>query len=321
MKSKKIRFQLLALQLVVLAGLLLTQGCATGECPVCWLNWPYGEPIDTPVVLPADGYDYSANSTDVIILPTEVQSSVSYEYTSAPYEAPVDQPGDVYVVKKGDTLSTIASMYGTTWKRLAEYNSLSNPNKLLVGQKINIPGSLNAVAAPVKRISSSTPAVSSKTVSVKSSSAPIKQGSSYVIQRGDNLSDIAKRAGLTVAEIKAANALTSNQIIAGKSLSIPKEGEVSITVLPEASSSSVKAAAPVLAPMAEMAPIEDIPDAAPVATSASAPVYEHVLYPGETLEDVARQYSSSKEEIMMLNDIADPTSIKPGTKLLVPMPE
>lgn len=305
MKSKKIRFQILALQLVVLAGFLLTQGCATGECPVCWLNWPYGQPVDEPLILPAD--DYAVDATDSILLPPDM-------YTSAPYESAVEQPGQVYVVKKGDTLSSIASMYGTTWKRLAEYNSLSNPNKLLVGQKISIPGSLDAApAAPVARPSSST-------ASVKSSGAPIKQGASYVIQKGDTLSGIAKRAGLTVAEIRAANALTSNQIIAGKSLSIPKKGEVSVTVLSDMASKpvTIKVEEPVLAPMAELAPIAE---AAPVATSASAPVYEHVLYPGETLEDVARQYGSSKEEIMTLNGISDPTSVKPGTKLLVPIPE
>jgi len=310
MKSKKIRFQILALQLVVLAGFLLTQGCATGACPIDWLNWPYGQPVDEPLILPAD--NYTSDMTDSILLPPDM-------YTSAPYEAVVEQPGQVYVVKKGDTLSTIASMYGTSWKRLAEYNSLSNPNKLLVGQKINIPGSLDAAPAPVTRAGSSKPAVKT-TTSVQTSGAPIKQGSSYVIQRGDYLSSIAKRAGLTVDEIKAANALTSNQIIAGKSLSIPKKGEVSVTVLSDVASRpvTIKAEQPTLAPMAELAPIAE---AAPVATSASAPVYEHVLYPGETLEDVARQYGSSKEEIMTLNGITDPASVKPGTKLLVPIPE
>ncbi|MBI9019646.1 MAG: LysM peptidoglycan-binding domain-containing protein [Verrucomicrobia bacterium] len=304
MKSKKIRFQILALQLVVLAGFLLTQGCATGACPVDWLNWPYGQPVDEPLILPAD--DYMVDTTDAILLPPDI-------YTSAPYEAAVELPGQVYVVKKGDTLSTIASMYGTTWKKLAEYNSLSNPNKLLVGQKINIPGSLDSAPAPIIRSSSPT-------ASVKAAASPIKQGASYVIQKGDTLSGIAKRAGLTVDEIRAANALTGSQIIAGKSLSIPKKGEVSVTVLSDVASKpvTIKVEAPVLAPMAELAPIAE---AAPVDTATSAPVYEHVLYPGETLEDVARQYGSSKEEIMTLNGIADPASVKPGTKLLVPIPE
>ena len=77
----------------------------------------------------------------------------------------------------------------------------------------------------------------------------------------------------------------------------------------------------VAAPAAVTAPAAAPAAAAPVASAASAPVYEHVLYPGETLDDVARQYGSSKQEIMKLNSITDPAAIKPGTKLLVPIPE
>ena len=45
----------------------------------------------------------------------------------------------VYTVVKGDTLSSIAKKYGTTYKVLAEYNGISNPNVINVGQKIKIP--------------------------------------------------------------------------------------------------------------------------------------------------------------------------------------
>lgn len=45
----------------------------------------------------------------------------------------------IYVVKAGDTLSKIAAKYGTTYQKLAEYNNISNPNLIRVGQKIKIP--------------------------------------------------------------------------------------------------------------------------------------------------------------------------------------
>ncbi len=299
MKSKMVR---LALQLIVLAGFLLTQGCATGECPIDWLNWPYGSSIQEPLILPVD--DYMIDSTDSILLPPDI-------YTSESYVVPGGSggPSQVYVVQKGDTLSAIASVYGTSWKKLAEYNSLSNPNKLVVGQEILIPGTLDAAPAPIAR-------PTSQTTAVRTTGTPIAQGTSYVIQKGDTLGAIAKRAGLTVNEIKAANALTSNRIIAGKSLSIPKKGEVSVTVLsepaPEPVTINVETAAPELAPIAELAPL---------APATSAILNEHVLYPGETIEDVARQFGSSQEDIMLLNGITDPSVVKPGTKLLVPMSE
>lgn len=43
-----------------------------------------------------------------------------------------------YTVKSGDTLSGIASKYGTTYTKLAKMNGISNPNKIYVGQKIRV---------------------------------------------------------------------------------------------------------------------------------------------------------------------------------------
>lgn len=43
-----------------------------------------------------------------------------------------------YTVKKGDTLSGIAAMYGVNWHDLAKPNNLKNPSVLRIGQKIRI---------------------------------------------------------------------------------------------------------------------------------------------------------------------------------------
>lgn len=55
----------------------------------------------------------------------------------------------VYIVKSGDTLSGIAAKYGTTYQKLAAYNNISNPNLIVVGQKILIPGKASEPAKPV----------------------------------------------------------------------------------------------------------------------------------------------------------------------------
>lgn len=53
-------------------------------------------------------------------------------------EAPAE--GDeVYTVKKGDTLSKIGRAYGVSWRTLAEYNGIDNPNLIFEGQRIYIP--------------------------------------------------------------------------------------------------------------------------------------------------------------------------------------
>lgn len=43
-----------------------------------------------------------------------------------------------YTVQSGDTLSNIASKYGTTYQKIAQLNSMSNPNLIYVGQKLRI---------------------------------------------------------------------------------------------------------------------------------------------------------------------------------------
>jgi|GEM_PF-913930 len=324
MKAKVVGLRVLVMHMAVLAGFSLMQGCTTGDCPVRWLNWPYSTPKDQPAVLPAD-------DSSIGILPAG---------GNVPAAVPAAK---AHSVQKGETLSSIASSYGISWKALAEYNSLSNPNQLKVGQELRIPESVGATA-PAKRAApvSSRPVASS-----------IKQGASYVIQKGDSLSTIAKRSGLTVNEIKVANNLKSDSIIAGKKLAIPKKSEVKAPAVAKpapakaANPASAKASIAAGSALPAPAPIADAASstaavattgtasavaapasapavpaaAAPVASAASAPVYEHVLYPGETLDDVARQYGSSQQEIMKLNNITDSASVKPGTKLLVPIPE
>ena len=339
MKVKNLRKAML--HVLVLAGFSLLQGCATGDSPVCWLNWPYSTPKDEPLILPVDPIvgNNTMGGDDMYLPPltpvTMPDTPVIEPMVVEPVKPAV--PDHVYIVKKGDTLSAIASMYGTSWKKLADYNALSNPNKLFVKQEIRIPGTLSAstkVSRPRTPVSSSSTASVSAPTSRTAVSNPIAQGSSYVIQRGDTLSGIAKRAGLSVDEIKAANALDSHMIVAGKSLSIPKSGEVRVPaprISPGASvgrPSTIPSFAPPEeipemdtpdpAPISAPAPLADI---APVDTEATAPVYDHVLYPGETLEDVARQYNTTVDEIVLLNGLTDPAAVKHGTKLLVPIPE
>ena len=48
------------------------------------------------------------------------------------------QSATYYIVKKGDTLSAIASKYNTTYQELAKLNNIKNPNLIYVDQKLLI---------------------------------------------------------------------------------------------------------------------------------------------------------------------------------------
>ncbi len=98
----------------------------------------------------------------------------------------------VYVVQRGDTLSAIARRYNISVQTLMSYNRL-NSTTIYVGQRLAIPGS--------------------------SDPGPVYP-TTYVVQRGDTLSAIARRFDTTVAALMQVNNLTSATIYVGQRLTI-----------------------------------------------------------------------------------------------------
>ena len=102
-------------------------------------------------------------------------------------------PNNVYVVKKGDTLWSIANNFNVSVNDLKNANNKSN-NSLSIGEQLIIPGK-------------STGENVSTTI--------------YTVKSGDNLYSIARRYNVTVNEIKSLNNLSSNLLSIGQKLSIP----------------------------------------------------------------------------------------------------
>lgn len=112
------------------------------------------------------------------------------------HETPVEA---VYTVVKGDTLSGIATKYGTTYQKLAAYNGIANPNLIYVGQQIKIPGTAGA----------SVPNTPAEMV--------------YTVVKGDTLSGIAAKYGTTWQKLADYNDIANpNLIYAGQKIRIPK---------------------------------------------------------------------------------------------------
>jgi LysM repeat protein len=108
-------------------------------------------------------------------------------------EAVTTEPG-VHIVRQGETLQSIASMYGTTVEALALANGIVNTNYIWVGQRLTIPGATTSQAS----------------------------GQTYVVQVGDTLSSIAVQFGTTAYAIAYANNLPNvNFIYVGQTLLIP----------------------------------------------------------------------------------------------------
>jgi LysM repeat protein len=66
-----------------------------------------------------------------------------------------------YIVKKGDTVSSIAQRFGVTVKAIMDANGLRKANRIYVGQKLRIPTKASPAtstpAAPVSKMPTATP--------------------------------------------------------------------------------------------------------------------------------------------------------------------
>jgi LysM repeat protein len=116
-----------------------------------------------------------------------------------------------YMLDTGDTLRIVAERFGVTWQNLAAYNQIANPNYVQAGTIIIIPPV--DWTAPVVVLPPVAPP------------PPPPQPVTYIVQRGDMLSTIAARFGVSVQALAAVNHITDNRaIFPGDVLLIPVAG-------------------------------------------------------------------------------------------------
>lgn len=126
-----------------------------------------------------------------------INNKNDYNYSNS---GNADSSNGYYTVQSGDTLSGIALKFSTTSSKLAQLNSISNPNLIYVGQRLLVNQSSNSN-------SSSSGQSSSTTTNTETSSA------SYTVKSGDTLSGIASQYNTTVNQIVSLNQLSNPNLI------------------------------------------------------------------------------------------------------------
>ena len=113
-------------------------------------------------------------------------------------------PESTYIVKKGDSLYSIANKYNTTVDELKRINNLTS-NILSIGQVLKLP--------------------SDKVSDIEKEENTI----SYTVQKGDSLYSIARKYSTTIDKIKDLNNLTTNLLSIGQVLLIPTDTNLETT--------------------------------------------------------------------------------------------
>ena len=147
-------------------------------------------------------YGYIDNTSDANFLKNKyeqlaeaVVKSIA-NYAGVSY-SPANMEG-YYIVKKGDSLWSIASKNNTSVDNIKKLNNLSS-NNLSVGQVLKL--------------------------SYDTENEDIKESNIYTVKKGDSLWLIANKYGTTVNELKSANNLKSNTLSIGQTLIIPEKKE------------------------------------------------------------------------------------------------
>ena len=232
------------------------------------------------------------------------------------------------VVKPGETLSEIAERHGVSLTRLMQINGISNPNLVVAGQSLRLPGSSaganNAGGSP--------------------------RGGSVTVQPGDTLSDIADRQGISLNQLMQANGITNpNMVVAGQKLGLPgsrlaqaaaapralptapytvKSGETLSEIADRFGTSTERLiqvngiSNPNLVVAGTRLAIPGRPSSsvAPRSTAAPRNAKEHVVTSGENLSTIADSYGLPVERLVAINKIEDPDLVVSGTRLKLQAP-
>ena len=165
----------------------------------------------------------------------------------------------VYIVQAGDTLTSIAQRFGTDVAVLVAVNGITDVAQIQIGQTLKIPGQRPA------------------NVVVSSGDTAGR----HVVQRGETLSQIARRYNTTVAELQRLNNLANaSLIVAGQVIQLPSGTTGGGT------------------------------------TTGGQQVY--VVKRGDTLSQIAERFGVSTTDLARANGITNPRLIFAGQQLVIP---
>jgi len=253
-----------------------------------------------------------------------ILDSASKRSSSSVMLATADEEGDYatkrlrHTVRSGETITSVARRYGVSVSEVKSWNRLRS-NRLLRGQRLTIVRQVKVPPRPTPKAVAEPKAILAKNTTnqeapdttkasdneelvadaseveqpeVRPAKAaakpqPSAKSTSYIVRRGDNLTQISNRFGVSVDDMKGWNDLSSGKIMVGQKLKIIKAGSASLgTAVASAQS-----------------------------TPRLKPKY-HTVQRGDTLWTISQRYGLTVDKIKAANRMKN-SNIKTGMKLLI----
>ena len=219
-------------------------------------------------------------------------------------------PQGTYVIKTGDTIGEIARKNGVPREALLEANRLSEGQPIYIGETLVIPSAPSeanntmALSTPDKPKTTAAPEAPKVEAPTKAPApaAPAAGNGFHVAAKGETLSSISRQYGTTVAALKTANGLSTDNLNIGQKLRIPGAGAEKLgtasTQTPPADNASYSYDNPLL--------------------SKNEAYGYYTVRKGDNLYALARDFFTTMSELQRINRLGTSTLIFPGDELIVP---
>lgn len=225
-----------------------------------------------------------------LLLPVDKINSFSLNLEN--YERPLSS-WQTYTPLRGEKLAAIAQRFGISLTRLKEINSIRGRKKQIASQTLLVPvtksGNAPALIAHIPE-----PEAVDK-------SAGSGRKITHTVARGDTVLNIAKRYGMSVAELKSRNGLKSNSLARGQSLTVLVSSKQKSEKIQVVSNKSETAKGPKVA-------------------KNTAPKGKHTHYVvkrGDTVFSIARRFDVAVNDLQRWNKIPASNNLQPGNTLVV----
>jgi membrane-bound lytic murein transglycosylase D len=199
-------------------------------------------------------------------------------------------------VRKGETISSIASKYNVSDSVIISHNKLSSKKKLVLGRKLKIP------------ITKENQGYASGKSRQKTEKIKIASPGRYKVKKGETLLMIARRFEISSAQIKEINNLKTDKITVGQTLKLPQK---KTSTSSEEDDNNDKKVKKVVKKSKIKKPVLSATDVDKLGTD------KYIVTKSDSLHSIAKKNNMNVAKLMELNKISLNEKLVPGQILIV----